>query len=147
MINRVVIIGRLTKDLEPKQTQSGISNLRFTVAVNRKVAKEGQAQADFINCVAWRQTADNMAKFLRKGSLIGVEGRIETGSYQAQDGTMRYTTDVIAESVQFLEPKQTASRTPDSPSMGDVGADAYGYDGQSTDFNSTIKISDDDLPF
>ena len=106
MINRVVLVGRLTRDPELKYTTNGIANLRFSVAVNRTFTNQsGERQADFINCVAWRAQAENMAKFLRKGSLIGVEGRIETGSYQAQDGTTRYTTDVIADSVQFLEPR------------------------------------------
>ncbi|MCL1949720.1 MAG: single-stranded DNA-binding protein [Turicibacter sp.] len=106
MINRVVLVGRLTRDPELKYTANGIANLRFSVAVNRSfTSQNGERQADFINCVAWRGQAENMAKFLRKGSLIGVEGRIETGSYQAQDGTTRYTTDVVADSVQFLEPR------------------------------------------
>ena len=106
MINRVVLVGRLTRDPELKYTTNGIANMRFSVAVNRTFTNQnGERQADFINCVAWRTQAENMAKFLRKGSLMGVEGRIETGSYQAQDGTTRYTTDVVADSVQFLEPK------------------------------------------
>jgi len=106
MINRVVLVGRLTRDPELKYTTNGIANLRFSVAVNRTFTNQnGERQADFINCVAWRGQAENMAKFLRKGSLIGVEGRIETGSYQAQDGTTRYTTDVMADSIQFLEPR------------------------------------------
>lgn len=106
MINRVVLVGRLTRDPELKYTQNGIANLRFSVAVNRTFQNQnGERQADFINCVAWRAQAENMGKFLRKGSLIGVEGRIETGSYQAQDGSTRYTTDVVCDSVQFLEPR------------------------------------------
>lgn len=112
MINRVVLVGRLTRDPELKYTTNGIANLRFSIAVNRTfTSQNGERQADFINCVAWRSQAENMAKFLRKGSLIGVEGRIETGSYQAQDGSMRYTTDVVCDSVQFLEPRSaTADR-------------------------------------
>ena len=106
MINKVVLVGRLTKSPELKYTQNNVANLRFTVAVNRQFKDaNGETKADFINCVAWRAQAENMARFLKKGSLIGVEGRIETGSYQGQDGQMRYTTDVIADSVQFLEPK------------------------------------------
>jgi len=106
MINRVVLVGRLTRDPELRYTTNNIANLRFTVAVNRQFTNQsGERQADFIGCVAWRSQAENMARFLKKGSLIGVEGRIETGSYQAQDGQMRYTTDVIADSVQFLEPR------------------------------------------
>ena len=110
MINRVVLVGRLTRDTELKYTTNGIANLRFSIAVNRTfTSQNGERQADFINCVAWRGQAENMAKFLRKGSLIGVEGRIETGSYQAQDGSMRYTTDVVCDSVQFLEPRSASA--------------------------------------
>ncbi len=110
MINRVVLVGRLTRDPELKYTTNGIANLRFSIAVNRTfTSQNGERQADFINCVAWRGQAENMAKFLRKGSLIGVEGRIETGSYQAQDGTTRYTTDVVCDSVQFLEPRSASA--------------------------------------
>lgn len=110
MINRVVLVGRLTRDPELKYTTNGIANLRFSIAVNRTfTSQNGERQADFINCVAWRGQAENMAKFLRKGSLIGVEGRIETGSYQAQDGFMRYTTDVVCDSVQFLEPRSASA--------------------------------------
>ena len=110
MINRVVLVGRLTRDPELKYTTNGIANLRFSIAVNRTfTSQNGERQADFINCVAWRGQAENMAKFLRKGSLIGVEGRIETGSYQAQDGSMRYTTDVVCDSVQFLEPRSVSA--------------------------------------
>ena len=166
MINRVVLVGRLTRDPELKYTTNGIANLRFTVAVNRTFTNQsGERQADFIGCVAWRAQAENMAKFLRKGSLIGVEGRIETGSYQAQDGTTRYTTDVIADSVQFLEPR---SANADRGSYGGqmpqdfAGAAAPSFPSpnqqqpfnnpasQATnepDFSSTINISDDDLPF
>jgi len=108
MINRVVLVGRLTRDPELRYTTNNYANLRFTVAVNRQFTNQnGERQADFISCVAWRSQAENMARFLKKGSLIGVEGRIETGSYQAQDGQMRYTTDVIADSVQFLEPRNS----------------------------------------
>ena len=181
MINRVVLVGRLTRDPELRYTTNNIANLRFTVAVNRQFTNQsGERQADFIGCVAWRSQAENMAKFLRKGSLIGVEGRIETGSYQAQDGQMRYTTDVIADSVQFLEPRsaQGGGAQPQSgfsgndgfsgfPSGGSGGApapsnpfpsggntnqfpskaDNTSNNNNVPDFNSTIDISDDDLPF
>ena len=101
-----MLVGRICKDLELKYTQNNIANLRFTLAVNRQFAnQQGERQADFINCVSWRTQAENMARFLKKGSLIGVTGRIETGSYQNQQSQTVYTTDVIADSVQFLEPR------------------------------------------
>ena len=105
-INNVTIVGRLTKDVELKYTPSGVPMVRFTVAVNRTFADQsGERKADFINCIAWRKQAENIANFMRKGSLVGVSGRIETGSYEGQDGKRVYTTDVIAENVQFLEPR------------------------------------------
>ena len=169
MINRVVLVGRLTRNPELKYTTSGIANLRFSLAVNRSFSgPNGERQADFINCVAWRGQAENMAKFLHKGSLIGVEGRIETGSYQTQDGSTRYTTDVVCDSVQFLESKKNGQQgqnhqevrmqqaqqpTFDSPYLqpGDNLFDpnfsipsSY-VPGQNQ--NSNININDDDLPF
>ena len=173
MINRVVLVGRLTKDPELRYTTNNIANLRFTVAVNRQFSNQnGERQADFIGCVAWRAQAENMARFLKKGALIGVEGRIETGSFQGQDGNMRYTTDVVADSVQFLEPKsaqgnggQTGFSGNDNPFPNNPapaansfpsnnGMDANPFPSNNTnnatpapEFNSTIDISDDDLPF
>lgn len=133
MINRVVLVGRLTRDPELKYTTNGIANLRFSIAVNRTfTSQNGERQADFINCVAWRGQAENMAKFLRKGSLIGVEGRIETGSYQAQDGSTRYTTDVVCDSVQFLEPRQASADRQNfggQPSQDFGGGFGGGYGG------------------
>lgn len=105
MMNHVTIVGRLTKDPEFEYTQSGIARARFTVAVNRPFKnKDGEQEADFISGIAWRKTAENLANFMTKGQLIGVEGRIETGSYE-KNGTRIYTTTVVADSVQFLEPK------------------------------------------
>jgi len=157
MINQIVLVGRLTKDLELKYTYNNVANLRFTVAVNRQFAnQQGERQADFINCVAWRQTAENMAKFLRKGSLIGVTGRIETGSYQNQQGQTVYTTDVIADSVQFLEPrdKNQNSQQQSNPfpaNNSGMGTNPFpsntGNSAPEPTFNSTIDINDDDLPF
>ena len=147
MINRVVLVGRLTRDPELRYTSNSIANLRFTLAVNRKYNKDGEQQADFINCIAWRAQAENMAKFLKKGSLIAVDGRIETNNFQGQDGQMRYTTDVIAESVQFLEPRQPQM----TGSNGTWLLGGSGYEGGSLkakeDFSSTIDISDEELPF
>lgn len=104
MINRVVLVGRLTKDPELRYTPSGVPTARFTIAVNRTFTnQQGDREADFISCVAWRKQAENLANFMKKGSLIGVEGRIQTGSYEGQDGKRVYTTDVVADSIQFLE--------------------------------------------
>lgn len=108
MINRVVLVGRLTKDPELRYTPSGVAVARFTLAVNRTFSnQQGEKQADFINIVVWRKPAENTANFLRKGSLAGIEGRIQTGSYEGQDGKRVYTTEVVADSVQFLESRNS----------------------------------------
>ncbi|MGE8038181.1 single-stranded DNA-binding protein, partial [Lysinibacillus sp. NPDC093692] len=100
MINRVVLVGRLTKDPELRYTPNGVASCRFTVAVNRTFrGQDGEPEANFISCVAWRKQAGNLANFQRKGNLIGVEGRIQTGSYEDQDGKRIYTTDVVADSI------------------------------------------------
>ena len=108
MTNRVVLIGRLTKDPDLKYSESNLPVLRFTIAVNRTFTDQnGQRQADFINCVAFRKQAENMARFLGRGSQIAVEGRIQTRNYQGKDGNTVYVTEVVAESVQFLESKNS----------------------------------------
>ena len=96
MINRVVLVGRLTRDPELRKTQSGTSVCSFTMAVGRRVSTQGQPDADFINCVAWNKTADLMTQYLHKGSLIGLEGRIQTRSYDNQQGQRVYVTEVVS---------------------------------------------------
>lgn len=100
MLNRTILIGRITRELEVRKTQAGKSVLNFSVAVPRQYGKD---ETDFINCIAWEKTADFMSNYLKKGALISVEGRIQTGSYEGTDGKKVYTTDVIAERVQALE--------------------------------------------
>lgn len=146
MINRVVLVGRLTKDPELRRTAGDIPVVSFTVAINRPYAKTDQdQQADFINCTAWRRQAETVHQYLAKGSLVGVEGRIQTRNYEDAQGQRRVFTEVLADSVQFLEPKGSAqekSATSQSP-----------YDYQDTPSKSShddepiIDIPDDDLPF
>ena len=113
MINQVVVVGRLTKEPQLTYTPSGIPKARFTVAVNRQFSnQQGERDADFVGCIAWRKAAENLANFMKKGSLIGVTGRIQTGSFEGQDGKTVYTTDVIAESIQFLESRSNGSQAP-----------------------------------
>lgn len=107
MINRVVLIGRLTRDPELRRTPQGDAVTSFTLAVNRNYTdKDGQQQADFINCVVWKKSAENVEKHCSKGSLVGVEGRIQTRSYDNQQGQRVYVTEVICNSVQFLDTRQ-----------------------------------------
>lgn len=109
-MNNVSLIGRLTADPELKTTQSGISTVRFSIAVDRTYTKQGEEkQADFINIVAWRQTAEFICKYFSKGRRIAITGRIQTGSYTDRDGNKRYTFDVIAENVEFCDKKQDSS--------------------------------------
>lgn len=130
MINRVVLVGRLTKDPELRYTPSGIATVRFTIAVNRTfTGQSGEKEADFINCVAWRKQAENLANYQRKGNLIGVEGRIQTGSYEGQDGKRVYTTDVVADSIQFLEPRSAGGNQQAAPNQfgGNYGGGQPSY--------------------
>ncbi|MBC2258086.1 single-stranded DNA-binding protein [Listeria booriae] len=110
MMNRVVLVGRLTKDPELRYTPAGVAVATFTLAVNRNFTNQaGEREADFINCVVWRKPAENVANFLKKGSLAGVDGKVQTRNYEGQDGKRVYVTEILAESVQFLEPRSANS--------------------------------------
>ena len=139
-MNKVILLGRLTKDVELRTTPSGVSVCSFSVAVNRRFAKDGQRDADFINCVAWRNTAEFISKYFSKGRMIGIVGSLTTGRYE-KDGQTHYTTDVTVDEAYFADSKNSS----DSSSMGapvqnttaDFGADA-----------GLMPIpADDDLPF
>ena len=111
MINRVVLTGRLTKDPEFRVTTSGVSVATFTLAVNRMFTNDqGEKQADFINCVTFRKQAENVNNFLSKASLVGVDGRLQSRSYDNKEGQRVYVTEVICDSVQFLEPKNSQNQ-------------------------------------
>lgn len=140
MLNRVVLVGRLTKDVELKYTPNGVPVATFTLAVNRAFTnQQGEREADFINVVIWRKPAENAANYLKKGSLAGIDGRIQTRNYDGQDGKRVYVTEVLADSVQFLEPKREQGnyQSNDKPNNDDP----FLNDGQPVD------IKDDDLPF
>ena len=108
MLNRVVLVGRLTKDPEYRTTPSGVSVATFTLAVNRTFTNaQGEREADFINCVVFRRQAENVNNYLSKGSLAGVDGRIQSRSYENQEGRRIFVTEVVCDSVQFLEPKNS----------------------------------------
>lgn len=115
-MNRVLLIGRLTGKPELRYTGSNLPFARFSLAVNRSFSNaQGQRDTDFINIIVWRKQAENVCNFLDKGSLVSVEGRIQTGSYDDKDGNKRYTTDVVADAVQFLESKsQSQNRVSNS---------------------------------
>lgn len=142
MINRVVLVGRLTRDPELRRTNSGTSVCSFTVAVdNRTKNADGTKTASFIPCTAFQQSADNMSKFLRKGSLVGIEGRLNQRSYVRQDGSKASVLEVLCDSVQFLEPKSNVEQAPDTVTFEDA---APADEGKNLD---SISMADDDLPF
>lgn len=105
-MNKVILIGRLTKDPELTTTQSDVKRAAFTVAVDRRFTdKDGNRRADFISCTAWRQTAEFIGKYFTKGKKIGIVGGLQSRSYDAQDGTKRYVTEVVVDEAEFVEPK------------------------------------------
>ncbi|MGN1227561.1 MAG: single-stranded DNA-binding protein [Christensenellales bacterium] len=109
-MNKVILIGNLTRDPEISTTANGISMCRFSIAVSRRFKNaEGEAETDFFNIIAWRAVADNCGKFLKKGTKVAVVGSIQNRSYDAEDGTKRYVTDIVADEVEFLTPKSASS--------------------------------------
>ncbi|HGH0780892.1 TPA: single-stranded DNA-binding protein [Staphylococcus pseudintermedius] len=140
MINRVVLVGRLTKDPEFRTTQSGVEVATFTLAVNRNYKnKNGEQQADFINCIVFRKQAENVNNYLNKGNLAGVDGRLQSRSYENQEGRRVFVTEVVCDSVQFLEPK--------SNSQPQQQGQAPAQDNPFANANGPIDINDEDLPF
>ena len=155
-MNRVELIGRLTRDPELRYTSSNIPTARFTLAVNRPFqSQNGEQGTDFINVVVWRKQAENVKKFVTKGSLVAVEGRIQTGSYENKDGQRVCTTDVVADSVQFLETRtQSQNRienndiTPaDFMQDTNTNNESDMSDEVFANFGDSIEISDDDIAF
>ncbi|GCF92400.1 single-stranded DNA-binding protein [Enterococcus florum] len=169
MINNVVLVGRLTKDPDLRYTANGTGVATFTLAVNRNFTNQsGNREADFINCVIWRKSAETLANYARKGTLLGVTGRIQTRNYENQQGQRVYVTEVVAENFQLLESRSASEQRQQSPNYSNNG----GFQGSSNtnnnfeqsspsanntmpDFDrdsdpfsgSSIDISDDDLPF
>ena len=151
MINRTILVGRLTKDPDLKYTAQGTPVATFTLAVNRTFSnQQGEKEADFINIVVWRKQAENAANYLKKGNLAGVDGRIQTRNYEGQDGKRVYITEVVAESVQFLEPKGSQGQGNTNTSSNNSNANTGKYtkvDDDPFSGGKTIDIKDDDLPF
>ena len=136
-MNKVVIIGRLTKDPELKYTPgNGTAVTQITVAVDRRFQKDGQKEADFIPVVIWGKAAENTAQFTEKGRLIGISGRIQTRSYEAKDGGKRYVTELVAEEVKFLE---FAKKSADASY---TSGEEYG-----ASYEDMTPIDDGDIPF
>lgn len=109
-MNKVMLIGRLTKDPELKFSKAGMAITKFTLAVNRAVKKDAEQTADFINCIAFDKRAETIANYVQKGHLFGIVGQLQTGSYEASDGTKRYTTDIIISEFEFLQSKKDSEK-------------------------------------
>lgn len=142
-INKVILGGRLTADPELKQTPSGVTVCSFTLAVNRKFSKDGQQEADFINCQAWRQTAEFINRYFRKGSSLCISGSIQTRSWQDQNGQKRFATDVVVDEAMFVDGKNEQQGT--GTYTGDQ-TPAPAYNAPQTPNFEELK-TDDDLPF
>ena len=158
-MNKVVLIGRLTRDPELRYTGSNTPVATFSLAVNRNFTNQnGEREADFINIVVWRKQAENVKNFLTQGSQVAIEGRIQTRTYDDQNGQKRYITEVVADNVEFLGSKSSSSSNNNGSSknaeptpydFGDM-PEPKGTDVDSNpfaDFGSSIEISDDELPF
>ena len=149
-MNKVVLIGRLTRDPELRMTQSGIASCNFSLAVQRPFTnQEGQRDADFVNCVVWRKQAENLTKYCSKGTQIALEGRIQTRNYDAEDGSKRYVTEVVADNITFLGSRNSNSDV-SSPSVASAPVSnqtANIDDDPFKDFGDEVVLSDDDLPF
>lgn len=157
MINRVVLVGRLTRDPELRYTANGAAVTSFTVAVNRQFTNsDGEREADFINCVIWRKAAENFANFTHKGSLVGVDGRVQTRSYDNQEGNRVFVTEVVVENFSLLESRQESENYRNSHSNNNQQSNTQQQNNQRTQqsrndpFKSngtSVDIKDDDLPF
>ncbi|WP_121616814.1 single-stranded DNA-binding protein [Virgibacillus halodenitrificans] len=161
MMNRVLLVGRLTKDPELRYTPNGVAVTTFRLACNRPFKNQnGDNEADFINVVVWRRAAENCASFLHKGSLAGVDGRVQTRNFEGQDGKTVFVTEVVAESVQFLEPKNSNNNKPNgNNNYENSNSNNYNQGSNNNQFGDgnykdpfanagePIDISDDDLPF
>lgn len=152
MLNRTVLVGRLTRDPDLRYTPAGVAVATFTLAVNRMFTnQQGEREADFINCVVWRKPAENVSNYLKKGSLAGVDGRIQTRSYDGQDGKRVYVTEVLAESVQFLDTRNNDSQSNNRNNQSSNQSNQQNNNSRQFDDpfapGSQIDISSDDLPF
>lgn len=153
MINNVTLTGRLTRDPELRYTPTGIAVAQFILAVNRPFTnQDGQRDADFIYCVAWRNLAENVANYLKKGSLIGIEGRLQTRNYDNQSGQRVYVTEVIVNRLHFLDTRNNQNGVQNNNQSNKLKQEKQmrihqeDYD-PFEDYGSPIDISDDDLPF
>ena len=158
-MNKVFLIGRLTRDPELRYTGNNTAVATFSIAVNRNFSNQnGEREADFINIVVWRKQAENVKNYLTQGSQVAIDGRIQTRSYDDQSGNKRYVTEVVADNVEFLGSKGSQGSSSSSTSSSSQEPTPYDFGGEEpqttavdsnpfADFGSTIEINDDELPF
>lgn len=157
-MNKVILMGRLTRDVEMRQTPNGVSLARFSIAVNRRFSgRDGQQQADFINCVAWRQTGEFISRYFRKGSMIAVVGSLQSRSWDGQDGKRQYSTEVQVDEAYFTGSRAETGTSGSSygGNMGDFNQGAPQSSVPAPDFGDDFNMdgfsdldgSEDDLPF
>ena len=151
MLNKVILIGRTTRDVDFRRTTTGTPVATFTLALdNRYVLKDGKPTTDFINCVAWNKTAETMDKYVKKGMLIAVEGRLQTRNYENKDGNKVYVTEVVCDNMRMLESRNSGSS---ATYLEDYEPSNSGYESDSVTNTSNntsdveLNISEDDLPF
>ncbi len=151
MLNKVILIGRTTRDVDFRRTSSGTPVATFTLALdNRYVLKDGKPTTDFINCVAWNKTAETMEKYVKKGALIAVEGRIQTRNYENKEGNKVYVTEVVCENMRMLDTRNSSNN---ATYLEDYEPSNNGYQKDEdntenvTNNNVEFNISEDDLPF
>lgn len=164
MINRVVMVGRMTRDPELRRTGSGAAVTSFTLALNRNYNSADGQQADYISCVVWNKVAENVAQYCSKGSLVGVEGRLRSRTYDNAQGQRIYVTEVVCDSVQFLETRAQRERNQSSMNQGMMNQkpmDQYSQPAQpqtnnfqdmqtvelESDFDNSYNIMEDDIQF
>lgn len=151
-MNKTFLVGRLTKDPELKYLSNNIAVANFTIAINRTFTNQtGEREADFINIVVWRKQAENVKKYLSKGSLVGIDGRIQTRNYENPEGKRVYITEVVADNVQFLESKNqrdnvspqdfSGYENQEAPTSTDISDEPF------ADFGETVELSEDDIAF
>ncbi len=155
-MNKVFLIGRLTRDPELRYTDSNVPVASFSIAVNRNyTSQSGEREADFINIIVWRKQAENIKNYIKKGSQVAIDGRIQTRNYE-KDGVKRYVTEVVADNVQFLDTKNSNVGGGDSVgAFNDVTPNDFSSQMPTTDvkndpfadFGASIEINDDELPF
>lgn len=147
-MNKAILIGNLTRDPESRTTSSGVSVCTFTLAINRRFTnQQGVREADFINIVTWRQQADLCARYLSKGRKVGVVGSIQTRSYDAQDGSKRYVTEVVADEVEFIGSASGSAPRPYDDAPAPSEPSGYRSDSQSRASGGFDGADDDELPF